>query len=125
MFLVIDNTPAEQIVLYYDVVVGVWHEERFIESGEGGLLMAIEKLFKKIDQPLTALTGLAVRVGHGRFTSTRVATTVANTLGYALQIPVIAATDIDLDVVADRLRETPVGQYATALYSAEASVGKK
>lgn len=124
MFLVIDNTSAEQIALYYDVA-GVWHEEQFVEPGEGGLLLAIEKLFKKIDQPLTALTGLAVRVGHGRFTSTRVAATVVNTLGYALQIPVIAATDIDLDVLVERLRETPVGQYATALYSAEASVGKK
>lgn len=71
--------------------------------------------------------GIMVVVGVGGFTSTRIATVVANTFGYVLQIPLLA---VSLDEAEDpqklifRLLKQPTGQYISAIYSGEANIGK-
>lgn len=124
MYLLIDTTEDEKITLYY-TLGSAWKTFTFSDNREGSLLAAIDEMLLAAGAKAEDLAGVAARVGTGRFTATRMATTVANTLAYSLQIPVIAFTELDLDQVCEQLQNAPLGQYATALYSAPASVGKK
>lgn len=73
------------------------------------------------------LKGVAVVVGGGGFTSTRISTTVANSFAYVLKIPVLAIGIGEVDdlvgLVAG-LKKQPIGQYISATYSAEPNIGK-
>lgn len=124
MYLFFDLTEQDTIVVH--VCVGdTWTKIDFPYEAEDALLSGITRLLNERDKKLTDISGIGVRVGLGRFTATRVSVTVANTLGYALQIPVTAYTNESLEEVKQRVIATPVGQYAHAQYSAPASVGKK
>lgn len=124
MYLVIDTTEDEKITLYY-TEGSEWKLFCFAANREGSLLLAIDQMLTSINKKPEDLEGVAARVGTGRFTATRMATTVANTLAYSLHIPVVASAVLELDHIRQQLENTPLGQYATALYSAPASVGKK
>jgi tRNA threonylcarbamoyladenosine biosynthesis protein TsaB len=52
------------------------------------VLPMIEALLKEHDLHLKDLAGIEVNVGPGSFTGLRVGVTIANTLGYLLQIPI-------------------------------------
>lgn len=122
MYLAVDNS-TEQVVLYY-FIDNQWIKREY-ERAETGLLESIDQLLKEVKKNVGELKGLAVIVGQGRFTPVRVATTVVNTLAYALQIPVIALTDMPVaGVTAEQIKNTPVGQYVTPKYSGEARIGK-
>lgn len=56
--------------------------------GSQVLLPAIQKILKRNRKKLTDLTEIQVNPGPGSFTGTRVGVTVANALGFALNIPV-------------------------------------
>lgn len=60
------------------------------------LLPAIRKLLRANRQTFQDLTLLVVVTGPGRFTSTRVAVTVANTLAELLQIPILGIDRLQL-----------------------------
>jgi tRNA A37 threonylcarbamoyladenosine modification protein TsaB len=124
MYLVLDNTAVDEIVVYTSSEDD-WQAWRYTGTEEDALLRAIDEALRGRAVTLEAVEGLAIRVGKGRFTATRVAVTVANTLAYARHIPVVAVVDVDFTTIAQTIAETPVGQYAVALYSAEASIGKK
>ncbi|MFA6485815.1 MAG: hypothetical protein WCT40_00385 [Candidatus Magasanikbacteria bacterium] len=118
MRLLLDNSSNDTIV---------WMPENgeWFEFGQKlGVLAGLEALLKKKNVKLADVSGLAVVVGRGRFTSTRIAATVANTLAYALQIPIVAVND-SREKWLDKLSVQPVGQYISAQYSAEANIGKK
>ncbi|MBI4653154.1 tRNA (adenosine(37)-N6)-threonylcarbamoyltransferase complex dimerization subunit type 1 TsaB [Candidatus Kuenenbacteria bacterium] len=53
------------------------------------LLPAIDKLFKKNKKNPTDLNGLAIITGPGPFTALRVGITIANTMAFALKIPIV------------------------------------
>ncbi|MCX6780216.1 MAG: hypothetical protein NT034_03490 [Candidatus Magasanikbacteria bacterium] len=77
-----------------------------------------------IGQAINDIEGLAVVVGVGRFTSTRVATTVANALALSLNIPVLAIDQFS-ENLNEQLSQTPKGIYISARYSAPAHIGVK
>lgn len=54
------------------------------------LLPAIESLRKKLRQPIAAVTGIIVVSGPGPFTALRVGVITANTLAWALNVPIVA-----------------------------------
>ncbi|OGH69472.1 MAG: hypothetical protein A2754_03785 [Candidatus Magasanikbacteria bacterium RIFCSPHIGHO2_01_FULL_47_8] len=86
MYIAIDNSDLDKVILYYqDQDKEAWQKREFARS-VGSLLEIIDKLVKEFDGKVK---GLAVVLGKGRFTATRVATTAANTLGFAWQIPVV------------------------------------
>lgn len=67
-------------------VVGEMSEEN--EYGSQVLLPLISKLLDRQNLIFKDLTGIEVEVGPGSFTGLRVGVSVANTLGFALGIPV-------------------------------------
>ncbi len=94
------------------------------------LLICIEKILKTNKTTLKTLTGLIVVVGHGGFTSTRIAVVTANTLAYTLKIPVIAINNPnpnfeELTILIPKIKKQPIGCYISASYSGEANIGKK
>lgn len=124
MHLIIDNSSQEKI-LFFISKKNAWEKHEYPAGNDGALLRSLESLLAEQRLTPSDLSGIAVRVGEGSFTATRIAVTAANTLAYSLKIPVIAVKTVDLEEVASLLKNTPVGQYATALYSAEPRIGKK
>lgn len=124
MYIAIDTGENESIVFHF-FSKGVWADFSYPYESEDALLLGLTKLLDTQSAQLSKVAGLAVRVGKGRFTATRVAITMANTLAYALQLPVVAYADESLDEVLTLLKKAPPGQYAHATYSAPASIGKK
>jgi len=122
MYLAIDNSDLEKVILYYNN--GNLRQKHFAPRGAGSLLEIINKFLQEGGQ--TKLEGLAVVLGKGRFTATRVATTTANTLGFAWQIPVIGvAAETPWEEVVKLIKETPVGRYIVPAYSGAARIGVK
>ncbi|OGH87615.1 MAG: hypothetical protein A3J93_03770 [Candidatus Magasanikbacteria bacterium RIFOXYC2_FULL_42_28] len=122
MFLVIDSSAPDQVNLSLWLNT-VWVHGYFLASAP--LLVSIDKFLKQQQKTVADLKGVVVVVGRGRFTATRVATTVANTLAYVLNITVIAVTEIDWEKLPEQIRSAPTNQYASALYSGEAHIGRK
>lgn len=123
MYLYLDNSAAEAITLGY-YYQGKWASRTFSPAVEGGALGAIAELIQSFNLPLSAIKGLLVRVGVGRFTATRVAITAVNTLSYVLHIPVrsvLAAPSADPALV---LSVAAAGRYALPSYSGEPRIGK-
>lgn len=58
------------------------------EYGSQALLPLIDKLLKEANIEMRDLTGIEVSTGPGSFVGIRVGVSVANTLGFALNIPV-------------------------------------
>ena len=123
MFLLIDNSNDAEINFY-------WREKNKIiaiknKNSKRPLLAVLESSLKKLKKKISDLLGVAVVVGLGRFTATRIATTVANTLGFALRIPVAAVSSADFARAEKLLRGKRAGVYVSAKYSGEARIGGK
>lgn len=67
-------------------VIGTLSEQN--EFGSQVLLPLIEKILKKNNLEFKDLTGVEVETGPGSFVGLRVGVSVANALGFALNIPV-------------------------------------
>lgn len=105
---------------------GAWSEHVTSFEHSGGLMGWIQDVFDSLGQPLSAISAIGVVLGKGRFTATRIAVTVANSLGFALQVPVVGVRDLDLnDELVKKLESTTGLQYVAAEYSAEAHIGGK
>ncbi|EKD43335.1 MAG: hypothetical protein ACD_72C00333G0002 [uncultured bacterium] len=120
MYLLIDNSPNDKIVLYYCLDTD-WIQSQY-ERDNRSLMEIVENLLLSINKKLPDLQGLAVVVGKGKFTATRIATTLVNTLSFALKIPVVAVDDFNPNLIKE-IKASPVGQYVSAQYSAPANIG--
>jgi len=126
MYLLIDTSEKNEINL-------ALFDENFIEhkkySGQNRELLGCIDGLQIADFRLqNDLKGIMVVVGVGGFTSTRIACVVANTFGYALQIPLLAITkeqSQDPQKLIKKLLKQPKGQYISATYSGEANIGAK
>lgn len=91
MYLLINTVTADKIILYLvmtatkycrlSVPVASRQTER--------LLPAIFLLLKRQGKKISTLRGVGVVNGPGSFTALRVGAVTANTLGYALKLPVV------------------------------------
>jgi len=93
------------------------------------LLKLINKLLKKNKIELVQLKGIIAVSGPGPFTSLRIAVAVANTLSFALRIPVagIANKDnlLDLQLIKKGVKEinkARVGNYIHPFYNQEPNI---
>lgn len=119
MYVLIDNSGEDKIVLYY-YLKGAWSRRDFSPSKD--LLVCFTDLLADFRQSPAKLKGLAVLLGAGRFTATRVAVTLANTLGLALKIPVIGVKEPNLPLTLKALGRAQPGKYVSATYSAGAHI---
>ncbi|MFH1286147.1 MAG: hypothetical protein ABII02_00095 [Candidatus Magasanikbacteria bacterium] len=125
MYLLIDTSQKEAIHLaLFD------KNEIFVASVRAQnreLLESIDSFFVSKDFEKEHLKGIVVVVGEGGFTSTRIAVTVANTFGYALQISLLAISkeqSLDPQALIEQTQSQPVGQYISASYSGEPNITK-
>ncbi|MFG0255993.1 MAG: tRNA (adenosine(37)-N6)-threonylcarbamoyltransferase complex dimerization subunit type 1 TsaB, partial [Rhodopirellula sp. JB053] len=82
-----------------------------------GLAVQISDLAKKrlANSSLASLDGISVAVGPGSFTGLRVAVTTAKTLGYALQIPIVAVNSLRAIAELSRGENLKTGEPAPAV----------
>jgi len=113
MIIIIDTTDKEcQVAIFdgqsFDIKKWLWDKDTGSE-----VLSNIEKLFRpKADPPMAAKAGniditkisaIGVNHGPGSFTGTRVGITIANTLGWSLNIPIIGFSSRDIEVQAKKI----------------------
>ena len=90
MLLKINTTEREKVTVELTDQKSVIKDQlvQTQKLGSQVLLPMIVKILKKNKLSFSDLTGIEVNVGPGSFTGTRVGVAVANTLGFALNIPV-------------------------------------
>ncbi len=90
MILKIDTTKREEVTVeLIDQKLG--RRDKLVQTQKLGsqvLLPMIIKILKKNKKSFKDLTAIEVNPGPGSFTGTRVGVSVANALGFALNIPV-------------------------------------
>ena len=125
MYLGIDTSEPKIISLYYSDKTRLERRD-FSLLGEGSLLASIDSLLNDLGQPMTALKGITVVVGHGRWTAIRMAVVVTNSLAYTLAIPVMTVGSPDqLEASFVMLQTKPAGEYVLPVYNGEVRIGKK
>lgn len=122
MYLVIDNSVDNQVLFH--VYLNTKWVQAVVATNQKNLLVALDEFCVSVDKQIKDLEGIAVVVGVGRFTSTRVATTTANALALSLHIPVLAIDKFS-ENLHEQLSNTPLGVYISARYSAPANIGVK
>lgn len=126
MFLLIDTSGRDEISL--TLFAGSFLEQKKYPVPNRELLATIETFLIANNLSVQDVEGLAVVVGVGGFTSTRIATTVANAWAYAKNISVLAvkADEItDLASLEQKFLQTLPGIFISATYSGEPNIGKK
>jgi tRNA A37 threonylcarbamoyladenosine modification protein TsaB len=91
------------------------------------LLVCLDKILISNKINKDDIEGIMVVVGEGGFTSTRIATTVANIFAYVRQIPLLTISSKQADnpqKLIDKLLKQSKGHYISATYSAEANITK-
>lgn len=123
MYLGIDNSDFDKIILYSSVNDG-WESFEFSKNKYPNIISAVNVLLKKKKVKLSQLKGIAVRVGVGSFTAARVAVVMANTLAFALKIPVVGVAEFNIEPVK-LFKNKKVGIYVLPTYYAEPRIGGK
>jgi tRNA A37 threonylcarbamoyladenosine modification protein TsaB len=122
MFLVIDNSVDSELKL--SIFLNTKWVHKILYFSRTGLLESIKNFLESYQKNWIDLKGVAVVVGKGRFTATRVATTIANALAMSLHIPVLTIDEFNVDL-STKLSQAKAGIYVSALYSAPANIGIK
>lgn len=99
-----------------------WQSGRELSEG---LLEHIKSLLKQASGEIKDLTGIIAYEGPGSFTSLRIGLTVANTVAYAGNIPIVGTTgDNWMSEGLNKLKSAKPGDYAMPEYGAEANITK-
>lgn len=96
-----------------------------VPAKNGALLGVVVDELATYSCTLADVTGVAVCMGQGRFTVTRVAVVVANMIAFARTVPVVRVdADASVATVYAALSSVPAASYITPLYNAPARIGK-
>ncbi len=126
MYLLINTSAKDSISL--TLFKGSFVEQKSYSAVNRDLLLSINSFLEVNKLSVQAIKGLVVVVGTGSFTSTRIATTVANTWAYSEKIPILAVgvkEITDLVSLEEKISQSSVGILILAIYSAEPNIGKK
>lgn len=129
MYLLIDPSEKNKIkIIGFDETK---IETEVFDAPNRDILVSVDSFLQSRKMKQTDVQGIAVVVGVGGFTSTRIATTLANAWHFAFHIPVVA---VNLEEASEpqKLIEkftsanagTASGNYILAEYSGEPNVGK-
>lgn len=97
------DKPEAEIGLYSDrvqIAYEVWLAHRALAET---IHTKINVLLQSQQKTLESIDGIVVYKGPGSFTGLRIGLTVANTLAYSLQVPIVANTDAWIEDGIDRL----------------------
>ncbi len=108
MKLLIDNSEESEVIIC--AKIQKWKKFVIKNKAQKPLLVILNNFLSKNKKKLTDITGIAVVVGKGRFTATRIAVTVVNTLGYALKIPVVSVISNERGVCRKSAQKSQVGR---------------
>lgn len=93
------------------------------------LLPLIDKILKKNKIGFRDLSGIITVSGIGPFTSVRIAVTVANTLSFALKIPIVGLVnkipqkdELNIKSGLLKLKKAKLGSYIKPVYGGEANI---
>ena len=89
------DNPEAEIGLYEDgasLDYYTWHAHRELSVT---LLQKIQDILEDNNKQLADINGIIGFAGPGSFTGLRIGLTVVNTLGYGLQVPVVATQNED------------------------------
>src|SRR3989338_6822443 len=94
MYLLLDPSEHDRIRLaLFDTSEVIWKE---MPGAPKDLLSCIDSFLREQQIAPSALQGIAVTVGSGRFTNTRVAAVIGNTFGFVHHIPIFSVTKEDI-----------------------------
>ena len=117
------DNPQAELYLWEDgqVVNGcLWQAHRQLAET---IHQKIASLLDESHKKLSGLQGIIAYQGPGSFTGLRIGLTVANTLAYALHVPVAGASgDSWLDTAASQLTTTRILGAVMPEYGAEAHI---
>jgi tRNA threonylcarbamoyladenosine biosynthesis protein TsaB len=113
------DKPEAEVGLYEDqqqLAYETWHAHRELSVT---IHQKISDMLASHSKKLSDLEGIVCFAGPGSFTGLRIGLTVANTLAYALNIPVVATPDPEwLEQGIKRLLEGKPDKIALPLYGA-------
>lgn len=98
-----------------------WHAGKELSKQ---LLKKIENLLEKNGADYSKLSGIVVYKGPGSFTGLRIGITVANTLAYSLNIPIVGTSKNWIKNGLERLSQNKNEKSVQPEYGAEAHITK-
>ena len=131
MILIINTAQADQL----EVILAKSRDDFKIKKLTGQyqqaqqLLPAISEILSDSKKSLSDLKGLGVVSGPGGFTALRIGAVTANTLAYALKVPVVGLTleefsdhqDL-IDQVLIKLKDAKIGAIVLPAYGREPNI---
>jgi tRNA threonylcarbamoyladenosine biosynthesis protein TsaB len=134
MILVLDTSKEECFIGLWDVTRNEWaSKEQFIGARELNslILQRLDKVLSYSQEYQSTLGGIIVAAGPGSFTGLRIGISVANTLAYALNIPIVAPegnnTEQELLQIGLKMLESSGSQFDLAViphYGADPHITK-
>ena len=103
MILIIDTTDRYLIKLGMSDKKIKWFEKETDKQSED-LLVFLDKILKDKKLKIGDIDAILVNIGPGSFTGVRVGVTVANTLSWSLEIPVLGYRDGQINTVLDKIK---------------------
>lgn len=117
------DKPEAELCLYSDTVcveTEVWQAHRQLAET---IHLKIQNLLERNGKSLKDIQGIACFQGPGSFTGLRIGLTVANTLAYALHVPIVAAQgDVWAQQAVERLEAGEDDRLALPYYGADAHI---
>lgn len=118
MYLILDPSDTERVGLYF-WQSGSWNYYEQTDKQSGAYLRMLAGFLDAHQLQIGDIEGCGVVLGKGRFTSTRVAATLANVLAFAKGIPVCALDEIPPRLPPERLFTGVKTNYVRPVYSGE------
>ena len=106
---------------------GKEQKSKSYEGRNRELLESISHFLEEEKLSRKDIHGIAVVVGVGSFTSTRIATVIANVFGFVGNIPIIRISEEekeDYSLLEKKLKKQKKGVYISAKYSGEPNIQK-
>lgn len=120
------DNPLAELYLFDDkedqVDKIIWEANRKLADE---LLPTIQKLLSRNNAEIQDIKGIIIFTGEGSFTGLRIGTTVANTLAYSINIPIVGSIGDDwLQTGILGLENVKLGSYVVPKYSSEPNITK-
>lgn len=124
--LILDTATEALSVALHDGTSVVAHRFEVIGRGHAERILPwVRDLLKEVSWPIGTLTGVAVGRGPGAFTGVRIGVSVAQGLAFALGVPGIAISDLEVVAVAASARAEADGlQLGAVVVALDARMGE-